>query len=160
MLPLGVSSADTVCLSLSHSTDHSTLLTLFPFRWGDASLARKPTEGAGQTRAAGTGCTPVPWQVWRLFLWSIWKMLAAPSRNKTKTTSKPATALEQVDSEPDGMPSHNNLWGFKYLCSEKLKSQKNLTISPEIRTLGEEKRKRTFCFYSFSGIPFQFQHFF
>lgn len=65
-----------------------------------------------------------------------------------------------MGSEPDGMPSYNNLWGFKYPSLEKRKSKKNLPISPEIRTLGEEKRKRTFCFYSFSGISVQFQHFF
>lgn len=112
-------------------------------------------------QAAGTGWTPVPLQIWRLSLCNAWKMHAALSLNKTKSTLKSATALEQVESEPDGMPSHNSLWGFKYLCSEKWKSQKkNLTISPEIRMLGEEKRKRTLCFYSFSGIPFQFLLFF
>lgn len=160
MLSQGVSLANTVCLSLSHSTNRSTLLTLFPFIWGDTRLARNPTDGAGQMRAAGTDCAPVPLQSQRLSLWDAWKMLVAPSQNKIKITLIQAAALEKVDSKPDGMPSHNNLWGFKYPSSEKQKKSKNLTISPEIRTLGEEKRRRTFCFHSFSGISFQLQHFF
>lgn len=37
------------------------------------------------------------------------KMLVVLSQNKIKITLILAIALEKVDSEPDGMPSHNNL---------------------------------------------------